>query len=278
MTALATSADVRDRSLNGLSFQAKNAATSYAGGDVAIDANGYLKAAAGAAGEMIVGRQIKEGSVLGNTSATPPTEATVAVDDYILESVPVAGASTIAHLKRIVYCDTDNIKTDLSLTRPTRGQPRGIIVRFKSATSFDVLMFGLKSMLANQSVGTREEISFGSYTNAALINGNIRTGQIMQFHGKVISVHGYVQAAFTGSGGTAAINLEIDTVDVTGGVVTASTAAGGTIGTKLAGTAVTAANEFYEGSVVDVEVASTGGTQTLGQVEVFAVVERLPGT
>lgn len=277
MTALATSADVRDRSAASLAVPVKNAAVTYAGGQGALAA-GYAKPFAGAAGEIAAGRFIKDGSVTGNTSATPPPEASLAVEDYVLESVPVAGASAQTDLGKVVFVNsTDNIKTDLTLTRPTRGQPAGIIVRYKSATSFDVLMFGLKTMLANQSVGTREILELGTFANAALITGNIVTGFTMPFRGKFISLHGLVQTAFTGSGGTADVNLEIDTVNVTGGVLTVSTAAGGTIGTILSGTAITAANEFSEGGVLDVEVSGTGGTQTAGSVRLYALVERLPG-
>lgn len=275
MTALAASTSLTKASPDALAFVVENAEVSYAGGDSAL-ASGYLKALTGAAGDIPCGLAL-QGAITGATSDSPqPTQSTDS-GDVVLKAVPVAGASTIAHVGSVVYTSTDNVKTDLTLTRPTRGFARGVIVKFNSSTSFDVLLFGFARMLAMQGVGQREVLELGTFANVALINGNIVTGQVMQFRGKIISLHGLVQTAFTGASGTAEVNLEIDATNVTGGVLTVSTAAGGTIGAKLDATAITAANVFSEGSVLDVEVANTGGTQTAGSVRLYMVVERLPG-
>lgn len=277
MSARSTSQDVRTRSVNGQSYVVENADTTYAGSMTSLKA-GYLRPYQGTAGEQPVGRAIVEGSVLGDTSASPKPTQSVAMVDEIVEAVAVSGASTIADVGKVVYLnDTDDLKADLTLTRPTRGIPYGVIEKFNSSTSFDVLRFGRTTLLAMQGTGTREMMPLGTFANAALINGNIATAIVMPFHGKFVSLHGMVETAFTGSGGTADINLEIGGTNVTGGVLTVSTAAGGTIGTKLDATAITAANEFNEGSTVDVEVANTGGTQTAGSVRLYAIVERLPG-
>lgn len=272
MSALAASTSVTKASPDALAFVVESAETTYAGGDVALAA-GYLKAATGAAGDIPCGMAIAT-SQLGSSALETQS---IDPSDTVLKAVPVSGASTIADVGKVVFISTDNPKADLTLTRPTRGYARGLIVKFNSATSFDVLLFGMTTMLAMQGVGQREIVELGTFANAALVTGNIVTAQIMRYHGKIISLHGLVQTAFTGSGGTADVNLEIGGTNVTGGVLTVSTAAGGTIGLTVDATAITAANEFNEGSVLDVEVANTGGTQTAGSVRLYMVCERLPG-
>lgn len=277
MTALAASQSIRERSAAGQSFVVKDAETTYAGGQAALAA-GYLVPYSGAAGESPIGRLIGQGSVLGDTSATPQPTHDVALEGYILEAVPVAGASTIASVGSVVFLnDTDNPKADLTLTRPTRGIAFGRIVKFRSASEFDVRAYGMAELDALQGVGRREIIELGTFANVALADGDIVTGFKLPYRAKIISLHGQVLTAFTGSGGTATVNLEIAGTNVTGGTLVVSTAAGGTIGLILDAAAITAANVLSEGVALDVEVASAGGTQTAGSVRLYMVVERLPG-
>lgn len=123
----------------------------------------------------------------------------------------------------------------------------------------------------------RELMHLGHFQWAAIANGNLRTSMPLPFKGAFVDIFAFVDEPCVGSGGTVDINLEIDTVDVSGGVVTVSTAAGGTRGTKLAGTAITANNTFSEGSVLDIEAAGDSGTETTGAFDLFAIVERRPG-
>lgn len=225
-----------------------------------------------------MGRAIGQGSVTGDTSATPVPTHDVAIEGYILEAVDVAGAETIADVGSVVFLNnTDDLKADLTLTRPTRGLAFGRIVKFRSDSSFDVRVYGMAELDALQGVGRREIVELGTYANAELADGDIATGLELPYRAKIISLHGQVLEAFTGSGGTASVNLEIAGTNVTGGVLVVSTAAGGTVGTVLDASAITAANVLSEGVALDVEVASAGGTQTEGMVRLYMVVERLPG-
>lgn len=87
------------------------------------------------------------------------------------------------------------------------------------------------------------------------------------FAGHVVSVRYINSAVGAGASATAALNLEIDGVNVTGGVVTVALASTDTIGEVSNGTAVTAANLFDADSVIQVEAASvtvyTAGAGTL---------------
>ena len=212
-------------------------------------------------------------SAAGDSSGTPPPKVGVSLVPKILKAVAVTGASAITDQWSPVYAP-DN--ATLTLTRPADdAEAVGVVARWITGTSCDVLLFGLPHHLRR--VGERELFPLGSYDNGDLSDGDIMTGLVMPYPGKFISLHGVVEKAFTGTSGTVSIGLEIGGTNVTGGALVASTAAGGTVGTILDATAITAANVFHEGDVVDLEASSAGGTQTAGRVRVYALIERLPG-
>tara|TARA_R110002072_G_scaffold35076_2_gene104164 strand:- start:18066 stop:18920 length:855 start_codon:yes stop_codon:yes gene_type:complete len=212
-------------------------------------------------------------SAAGDSSGTPPPKVGVSLVPEILKAVTVAGASAITDQWKPVFA-TDN--ATLTLTRPADdAEAVGVIARWITSTSCDVLLFGLPHHL--RKVGEREFFPLGTYDNTDLNDGDILTGLVMPFAGKFISLHGAVETPFTGASGTATVNLEIGGTNLTGGTLVVSTAAGGTAGTILDAAAITDANVFHDGDVVDVEVASAGGTQTAGRVRIFALIERLPG-
>lgn len=263
------------------SFKVKNATDAFFGGLVAIDSTGYLKPWAGAAGEKPLGRMQPTpdptgqlaNPLTGDTSASPVPEATVCLESEVIINVPVTGASAITDIGKTVYLNTDNINADLTLTRPTRGLPFGIVLRWLSSTRCDVRRFSFGELAAISLAGNgRQLINIGSIDCDSLTTANVRTAIPLPFRGKIVDVFAMVDVAITGASGTADLNLEIDGTNVTGGVVTVSTAAGGTKGTKLAGTAITAANTFSESSVLDVE-ATVGTDMTAGRVDLFIVVE-----
>lgn len=215
-------------------------------------------------------------SAAGDAAALPPPKAALSVLPQILERVAVTGAASAADVLKPVYA-SDN--ATLTLTRPADDAVvQGFVTKWHTSTTCDVMTLGLLGqLLLGMAGGNRQILDLGHFDNAELANGNIATGIVLPFHGKFISLHGMVEKAFTGSGGTAEVNLEIGGTNVTGGVLTVSTAAGGTVGTKLDATDITAANVFHEGDVLDVEVANAGGTRTAGRVRLYAIVERLPG-
>lgn len=213
----------------------------------------------------------------GDTSATPPPEVGLPLVPEVVLAHNVTGVTGDGDVLKPVYA-SDN--QTLTLTRPAAdAEVAGLILAYNgSGTSCKVLFFGLSNQcLLGMAGGNRQILELGSYDHADLTDGDKITGMVMPFHGKFVSLHGIVEKAFTGSGGTATFNLEIGTTDVTGGALVASTAAGGTVGTKLDATAITAANEFHEGDAISLETSSGGGTQTAGRVRVYAIVERLPG-
>jgi len=134
-------------------FQIADAEVVYQGGYYGVNAAGYLTEMADTVALAPVGTINHFGmgcadaagalplSVTGDTSATPPPQAVVDIGGKILEGVPVAGASTIADLMDHVYLGTDNLLADLTITPTTNTPPIGEIIKFHSATSFDVQLY-----------------------------------------------------------------------------------------------------------------------------------------
>jgi hypothetical protein len=210
--------------------------------------------------------------VTGDSAASPRPASRQQIQSLKLVDVAVTGAANKADVLKPIFLSDNQTMT---LTRPAKGELVGYTMEYKGDAKFDVLLLGLAERLAANSQA--ELIYLGQLDFSTVANGNLRTAFPMPFHGKILEIFGMVAEVMVGSGGTILINAEIDGTDVTGGVVTMSTAAGGTLGTKLAGTAVTAANVFREGSALDIEGASAGGTRTSGILELYARVQRLPG-
>lgn len=101
--------------------------------------------------------------------------------------------------------------------------------------------------------------------------GDVVTNVPLQGHGKITQVVAVVTTVGAGAGATRAFNLEIGNpgTNVTGGVVTLTLAGTAAVGTVVAGTAITANNEFSDGDVVSLEVA--GGTVFTGGEVVFLI-------
>lgn len=91
--------------------------------------------------------------------------------------------------------------------------------------------------------------------------------------GKIGAMRAVISIAPVGVGGTMLLNAEIDGTNVTGGVVTVAT--GDAVGAVKAGTAITAANTFSPGSVLDIEAATvtamTAGEFTL-ELDIYEAV------
>ena len=194
------------------------------------------------------------GKVLGDTSASPPYEADVDENGKCLVAVAVAGASAQTDIDRLVFCSTDNIAADLSLTATVNVGPIGRITRFRSSTSFDVELFTPAEYLANDSKFSvlSIPITLVAITGA----GDVVTGYVPGFAGRVMTVQWETAVAVTTAAKLASLNLEIQGVNVTGGVVALTSANCTPLGARVAGSAVTAANHFTATDTLEVEAAS----------------------
>lgn len=228
---------------------------------------GYATPFAGAKGEFAIGR--KYGSyVTGDTSASPIPEGEIELNGRVENNVAVSNlAGDITDVTKIVYATDD--KT-YDVTRPTRGQPVGMVIGSVSSTRAAVYFFSMGEMIAMGLAGNGRYLwHVGSFNAARTSSGNLRTSIVMPHGGRFIDVHAQIDVAPTGASGTGTCNLELDGTDVTGGVVTVAT--GDAIGDKKAGTAITAANEFAEGALLDVEFV-VGTQMTAGRFDLFVTV------
>lgn len=290
MAARSSSAAIRFRQRLNLRFQIRNSSVLYHGsvaalGDLSLATaaqRGRISPFTGAAGEIPFGIVMPDPNVdrdgyTGDTAASPIRDAELYLGGGVLEDVDVAGASAVTDcVGRIVYLnDTDNPSADLTLTRPTRGVPMGIVAGYRTGDNCDVLLFSVETLIAIGLGGNGQELMhLGHFDANTVANGDLRTAIPMPFHGRFLEVFAMIDVAVAGAGATASINLEIGGTNVAGGVVTI--AENDAKGTKKAGTAITAANVFSEGSTVDVEAASVTDASA-GSFDLYAIVERLPG-
>lgn len=264
MTALAATPSTLKTAPRGRgSHIVTNAVTVYPQGGVGITTAGRLSPWADTAGLLwrgiCMGGTTRNssanagGKVLGDTSATPPYEADVDESGRRLLAVPVAGASAQTNVDDLVFCPTDNLYTDLSLTATVNVGPIGRIKRLNSATSFDVELFTPNEYLAqlNRIVTVSFHIPL-----ATVANGDIVTGFVPGFAGRILSLQTVNSVVVTTGAKAASLNAEIDGTNVTGGVVALTSANQTPLGARVAGSAVTAANHFTATSAIDIEASS----------------------
>ena len=257
-----------------IAMQAVNAAAIYnqarvMGGDRSHATPGRVGPCAAADGEIPLGRATSRQT--GDTGATPIVEATVDTQPYVAKNIAVTGlAGTYADNLRKVY-QVDDLA--LTIVKPaSNALPVGVISRFISATNADVYFFGFDALCAIALAGGGQTTMLVGIVNGVESAGNHATGIVMSGHGRILAVYGVVFEPITDADATATINLEIGGTNVTGGVITWATA--DVLGDNKAGTAVTAANVFHDGDLLDIEVAAgTAGTAADGYMAVYATIE-----
>lgn len=208
----------------------------------------------------------------GDTSASPIPEASINVEGKIVKNMSITDdAGTIADNFRKVYLTDDQTFT---LTRPSEPtMPVGFTTKFVAVDKFDVYFFSLPELALMALCGGDSFTWFLGVIEPSGASGNALTGVVAPCAGRILSVHTICIEAIADADAAYTLNLEIDAVDVTGGVVTIATA--DLLGAKQSGTAVTANNRMARGSLVDVElVQGTAGTAGDGKYGVYAVVDR----
>lgn len=208
------------------------------------------------AGAMPVGYQEERDAVLGDTTVNDPPRGILSSGERrIVERLPVTGlAGDVTDMGKMVYASNGGIT--YTLTRPTPGVPIGFVVQFLDATIADVWMFS-REVLVAMMLAPAGQYVWQSAPFPLAATGS-KTSFAAPSRGTILSVTAVVVAT-VGAGDTD-VNVDIGGVNVTGGTV--SLAGAEAIGTRVAGTAVTALNVFHEGDIVTIEttenVANTG--------------------
>lgn len=203
-------------------------------------------------------------------------EEVVSLESAILEQVTVTGVTGQADVFKRAYW-TNNNPNDLTLTKPDAVGGWGVIVRYHSGTTCDVIQPSFLGMyIASLGGGGADLMALGSFDVTIAASANLATGLVAPYHGRFTDFYAVIDGAdLVGASGDVDINLEIGGTNVTGGVISLLIGAP-TAGTKVAGTAITAANTFHAGDLIDIE-AVVNTAFTTGRVNLYATVEKLPG-
>ena len=91
---------------------------------------------------------------------------------------------------------------------------------------------------------------------AGITNTDVLTNFTPGFAGDIVGFEFITTAPVTTAAKTAALNLEINTTDVTGGVLTITSAAATPLGKVIAATAITANNSFDDDDTISIEATA----------------------
>jgi hypothetical protein len=224
------------------------------------------------AGEIPLGGGAHHGA-LGSITDDVPPDSRQHVDGVVWENVSVTGVAALGDTGKLVYLTDDDV---LTLTRAAPDLPLGLVIRHLTGALADVYLFSLGELVAIALGGAGVEVmNLGSYDVTIAASANLATGMEMPYRATITSVYAIIDTTLVGAAGDVAINLEINGVNVTGGVVPLLIASP-TQGTKVAGTAITALNEVSQGDLLDIEALVTT-VFTAGRVNLYATLERKPG-
>lgn len=285
--ALAKDTPRRASPTGGGNFQVVNGATAYLGAKLALctpthgtsASRGRVSGWTGVAGEFPIGWSATSKTV-GDTSANPIPNVGVLAQDVVVDNLAVAGLASSdfqADNLKYVYATADGTFT---LTRPSAPNrtPCGMVICGKTASVCDVLMFGAVTQAVIAACGSNiRTIPIACVGVGITGSGNLATGIKLSGHGKILETYAVCLIGPTDADVDIDANLEIGGTNVTGGVI--ELIAADVAGDNKAGTAITAANEFHDGDLLDIEgVVNTAGTASdPGLYQVYITVEYLPG-
>lgn len=273
--------DINTRDANESSWEVISGKVVYKGTGVALcgpthgtAANkGRIQQFTGAAGELFVGLSParRTGAVTGEDPVLGG--AWMADKAYDLPVTGLTGDRTDVLLP--VYSTAGNVYTTVRPAAPN-SEPIGVVLNFISSTRAWVFIIGLGARLASQMAGGNVIWNMLTFPAHRASSGNLATSIPAPYHGRFLEVFAICTGDPSDTDFAATVNLEINGVDLTGGVVTIGFA--DACGDKKAGTTITGANEFRMGDLIDIEIAiGTAGTVNDGQYNLMARVERLPG-
>lgn len=112
-------------------------------------------------------------------------------------------------------------------------------------------------------------------TTLTTLARELLTDYVLGYAFKILAVDFVVTDEGTGAGATQTINLEINSTNVTGGVINPTLANTATAGALVAGTAVTANNTGSNAATLSIEVAAGGTIFTAGQGIILVKVQNM---
>ena len=197
--------------------------------------------------------------------------ATLAVDG------PVEYAGTLKVIHGTMTLDSSYPTAGESLDLATLGLKRLDAIAFDSPSTYDLVWdgsntapkiraFNVSTGWTDSTTGTASKTlaaGVGVYHHtfeialAGITDADVLTSFLPGHKFKVLAFDFYTTVAVTTAAKASTINLEIGTTNLTGGVISLTSAACTPKGVKVAGTAVTAANTGSASAVISVEATST---------------------
>lgn len=211
----------------------------------------------------------------GDTGALPIVTGEVELEGAIEEALTITGVSTVDDEGSIVFATGDDPAADLTLVRPTLGIPFGVVVRHRTGAVADVYRFSFAEISAISLGGAGQYTwHLGTVVTELGAAADMATGITAPHHGEISNVYAICASAPVDADMNMDIQLEIDGVNTTGGIITLNFA--DAIAANKAGTAITAGEAFREGSLIDIEALAAGfvaGTAGDGVYNVYAEVQ-----
>lgn len=241
MTALGADKSVERYEGDMISLVVKAATTIYKGSLVTSDAAGYAIPAANTAGTFFMGVAAEQKGA----------GETIRVYRRGIFNFAAVGMAITDIGSRVYVADSATVTTTVG-----NGIYVGKIMAVDSATSVWV---SLESGEALSAIYVRSIVSIPIELAAVTAAGDVVTTYTPGFAGVIEKVDFVTTNPATTADKLATLNLEIGTTDVTGGVVSLTSATGGatlTLGKVTAGTAVTANNVFDAEDTISVEASS----------------------
>lgn len=179
-------------------------------------------------------------------------------------SATVTGATAATDNGKEIYATDENTYT---MTRPADDAlPVGIILFWVTSTTCHILVFGVtESAVLALAGGSKRTLHIGSINTDALAPvaaTNLLTGLTLWGHGLITKFYAIASSFDTSYlTGLQVLNLEIEGTNVTGGALSLEFTGIDTQADKAlikAATAITAANEFHDGDLLDIELATDG--------------------
>lgn len=281
---MAASASINRNNVDDVSVigpQVVNAAVLYAGAYQCINSRDHGTAASvgrvepytSTANMIPAGFQRAENKT-GDTSASPIPRSNLWIGPVIVKSLAITGlAGTFADVGRVFYATADDTFT---LTRTDPDLPLGIITDFQTSSVATARFFSAAELAILAMAGAGQATWLLGVVSGICSTGNAATGIVMPCHGRFTADYGIVIEPITDVDTNGDFNLEIGGTNVTGGVIDFDFA--DAIGVKKAGSAITAANVFHAGDLLDIEcVETTAGTAADGYMAIYATVLMEPG-
>jgi len=218
---------------------------------------------------------VKAGDLIGDSSGTwVEADADAPVMPQFIAGVGGASGDVITAYKQALIGGVTCALGDLIYSSATAGDytstATGVSLPIGMAVSTTEMFIDLQHPVGGASLSIVCLVP--NISMSTIADGDLVTTITPGFAGKIRSVYWVQDVPVTTAAKASTLNLEIGITDLTGGVVSLTSATCTPKGVVIAGTAITAGNVFKADSTISVEAASTTSFVE-GSGSLYAVIE-----